>query len=94
MSKFEMGRTVVTADVSEKMQGDPKFTTFVCVSLGRFSQADWGDLCDGDRQQNEDSLKNGERLMGVYIRPSTNEKIWIITEWDRSVTTVLFPHEY
>ena len=93
MSKYEMGRTVVTAGVNEKMQSNPNFTTFVNVSLGRFSQGDWGTLSDEDRQQNEDGLKNGERLMGVYIQ-HTDEKIWIITEWDRSVTTILFPYEY
>ena len=41
---------------------------FINVSLGRFSQGDWGTLSDEDRQQNEDGLKNGERLMGVYIQ--------------------------
>lgn len=53
-----------------------------------------GDTCDEDKQVNEDSLRDGERLLAVYIYPETGEKIWIITEWDRSVTTILFPEEY
>lgn len=94
MGKFEMGKLVVTAGIDEQMKKDISFTRFVQTSIGRFSNGDWGKLDDEDKQQNEHALQDGERLMGVYIRPGTDEKIWIITEWDRSVTTVLYPHEY
>lgn len=54
-----------------------------------------GDLCDEDKATNDDALEYGGRLMSQYRRESyPSQRIWIITEADRSCTTVLFPHEY
>lgn len=93
-NKFELGKTVVTKGVDELMNGDPGFKRFVMTCLGRYVNCDWGDTCDEDRVSNDDAIKNGERILAVYIYPKTGDKIWIITEWDRSVTTILFPSEY
>ncbi len=62
--------------------------------LQRHFGGDWGDLDEGDKRQNDFALKTGEdRLMSSYqITPEL--KLWIITEWDRSVTTLLLPSEY
>ena len=62
--------------------------------LRRHLGGDWGDLDDSDRRQNDAALKSGEdRLFSSYeVTPGL--KIWIITEWDRSVTTLLLPNEY
>ena len=61
--------------------------------LSRHLRGDWGDLCQEDKTENELSLKHGLRLLSSY--PVTNsEKLWIITEADRSVTTLLLPEEY
>jgi hypothetical protein len=61
--------------------------------LSRHLRGDWGDLCQEDKTENELSLKHGFRLMSNY--PVTdNEKLWITTEADRSVTTLLLPEEY
>lgn len=92
--KFELGRTVVTAAINARMDTDKDFARFVQMSLGRYINCDWGDTCEEDKQVNEDSLRDGERLLAVYIYPKTGEKIWIITEWDRSATTVLYPSDY
>jgi hypothetical protein len=54
---------------------------------------DWGDVCDDDRVANELALLGGERLFSVY-KGEGLPKIWVITEWNRSVTTILFPEEY
>lgn len=62
--------------------------------LRRHLSGDWGDVCEEDAALNEQGLKNGERLMSVYKDVGLDEPIWIITEWDRSVTTVLFPSDY
>jgi hypothetical protein len=60
--------------------------------LSRHLRGDWGDLCQEDKTENELSLKNGFRLLSSY-RVKT-ETLWVITEADRSVTTILLPNEY
>jgi hypothetical protein len=61
--------------------------------LSRHLRGDWGDLCQDDKTENELSLKYGFRLMSSYQITDT-ERLWIITEADRSVTTLLLPAEY
>lgn len=61
--------------------------------LRRHLNGDWGDLCEEDIETNEEALKHGSRLLSSYKLPS-GEKLWIITEADRSVTTFLLPREY
>ncbi|MBE0427773.1 MAG: hypothetical protein IBX72_14155 [Nitrospirae bacterium] len=90
--KFSLGQTVVTRGVNSLITEDPDLAKFVYLSLNRHSQGDWGDLCEEDRKENEFSLKNGFRLLSSYKYGDV--KICIITEADRSATTVLFPHEY
>lgn len=92
-TKFELGRVVVTRGIDERMK-DRKFQVFVQTCLGRYMNCDWGDTTENDKRSNNQALKNDERILAVYIYRPTNEAIWIITEWDRSVTTVLFPEEY
>lgn len=94
MAKFEIGQLVSTRGVDNLMQEDSKFREFVVASFNRYKICDWGDTCDEDKKSNDNALKNGERLLAVYKDPRTNKTIWIITEWDRSVTTILFPEEY
>lgn len=90
--KFNPGQMVITAGINERMR-DIHFAAFVTKCLIRHLTGDWGDLCREDREANETGLKSGGRLLSAYVREDL-EKIWIITEWDRSVTTVLFPEEY
>ena len=61
--------------------------------LLRHVHGDWGELCAEDRRENERSLRLGNRLLSAY-RTRTDEKLWVITEWDRSATTLLLPTEY
>ena len=63
------------------------------AALRRHHSGDWGDLCDADRQENERSLAEGLRLLSVF-RTTAGVKFYIITEHDRSATTVLLPEEY
>ena len=60
--------------------------------LSRHCSGDWGELDAHDRKENERSLKHGWRVLSSY--PVGERKIWIITEADRSVTTILLPEEY
>lgn len=63
--------------------------------LNRHLVGDWGDLCDQDKLSNEQALQYGERLFSSYeIEAGQERKLWIITERDRSVTTLLLPSEY
>lgn len=85
---FELGRTVITTNAEGKL--DP---LSVQKALNRYIKGDWGDIPDEDRKANEDALRHGDRLMGVY-KDVNGVKFWVITEWDRSVTTVLLPEDY
>lgn len=95
MDRFELGELYMTSGVSDRSEEDTGFATFVFVSLERHKRGDWGNLCEEDVAVNEDALKYGGRLMSAYKRKDhPDDKIWIITEADRSATTVLFPDEY
>ena len=63
------------------------------VAFGRHSRGDWGDVVGEDWQANDRALQIGGRLLSVYHTLS-GTKFWIITEADRSATTVLLPSEY
>jgi hypothetical protein len=60
--------------------------------LARHASGDWGELCAFDRRQNEVALRQGYRVLSSY--PVGEGKIWIVTEADRAVTTILLPEEY
>lgn len=92
-NKFPSGALVMTCAVNELVAKNPEFAKFVTASLTRHLSGDWGELCEVDRQENEFGLLNNLRLFSVY-KADNLPKIWIITEADRSVTTVLFPEEY
>ena len=67
--------------------------TDVRRALARHLRCDWGDVCDDDASANDASLTDGTRLLSVYHdRRAT--RFWIITEADRSATTILLPDEY
>jgi len=61
--------------------------------LSRHFRGDWGDLCQEDKTENELSLKHGFRIISSY-QVNETEKLWIISEADRSATTLLLPGEY
>jgi hypothetical protein len=60
--------------------------------IARHTAGDWGNLCAFDRRQNEIALREGYRIFSSYNVSA--ERIWIITDADRSVTTILLPEEY
>jgi|GEM_PF-130415 len=86
--KFPLGNIVTTRGVIAEI---PLLDTM--KALLQYSQGDWGILCDEDKAANDAALRDGDRILAAYLdRNST--KFWIITEWDRSVTTLLLPEEY
>ena len=62
-------------------------------ALQRHVMGDWGELDEEDKKANDQALQTGERLLSTY-RTANGTKFWIITEADRSVTTVLLPDDY
>jgi len=86
--KFALGGIVISANASSQI-GHAEATK----GLARHSVGDWGEVGSDDRQANEDALAEGSRLLSVY-RTEEGTKFWIITEWDRSYTTVLLPEDY
>lgn len=96
---FNTGFLTSTIGINEEMQNNSAFAEFCQNSFERHSKEDWGDLDEEDLESNNFALENKERILSSYRLPKNisvdNEsKIWIITEWDRSVTTILFPSEY
>ncbi len=92
MPKFIIGQILMTRGINDIASEDEGFARFTYESLKRHSVGDWGDLAEEDKKENEFSLDKNLRLLSAYKRG--NQKIWIITEADRSVTTILFPEEY
>ncbi len=87
-AQFKSGQLVATRGVVEKLDSE----TIYCL-IHRHLTGDWGDLSEGDKRLNDEAVATGEdRILSMYM--VNNEKVYIITEWDRSATTVLFADEY
>ena len=86
--RFPLGALYVTAAVDRTIA-----PADISRALARHAKGDWGDVCPEDRAENELSLKEGYRLLSVY-KDSQGATFWIITERDRSATTVLLPDDY
>jgi len=89
---LKLGTILMTQGISAKVKKDMKFNDFVSRCVVRHKCGDWGELCEEDRQANEDAVKYGDRVFSSYNYKGG--KIWIITEYDRSSTTVMLPEEY
>lgn len=85
---FKLGRTLITPGALQALHPDD-----VHCSMQRHASCDWGDCCPSDVEENEYSLTRHLRLFSVY-HDRNGLKFWIITEADRSATTILLPHEY
>ena len=91
-SLFSLGQVVATPGALTALQ---KAGQQPQEFLERHLQGDWGELCEEDRKENQLSLKRGFRLLSSYRTSSEDRtKVWVITEADRSVTTLLLPEEY
>jgi hypothetical protein len=86
--KFPLGQIVITRNALDTLPPEA-----VRQALRRHAQGDWGELDDEDRQANAWALREGYRLESAY-RATEGTRFWILTEADRSVTTVLLPEDY
>ena len=87
-SRFPLGRRVITSGARASLTDDDIYN-----ALCRHEAGDWGTVTKKDWTLNNNAIKNGERVVSSYLA-SNGEKFWIITECDRSYTTVLMPDEY
>ena len=87
---FPLGRTVATSGARDALGLAGVAPEAL---LDRHGRGDWGDLSEGDRELNGEALSAGERLLSAYVLPDTT-RVWIITEADRSATTLLLPSDY
>lgn len=86
--RFAPGKLVATPKVLSMIPRN-----WILNAINRHLNGDWGDVPPADKKENDYALKAGDRLLSAFHMPD-GQKIWIITEADRSVTTVLFPNEY
>ena len=86
--RFGLGQLVATPGALEALEAA---NTSPAELLGRHRRGNWGDVDKDDWQANERALGEGTRLLSAYTLSTTNETVWIITEWDRSATTILRP---
>lgn len=86
-ARFPLGRVAVTANASLRLA-----TEEVLTALRRHASGDWGDLCPEDTLTNDTAVYQGGRLFSAY--GEGQHRFWVVTEADRSVTTVLLPEDY
>lgn len=93
MNKVELGRVVSTRGVAKWVEESPEVRSAGEMrALRRHASGDWGKVCQEDKAVNDEALSDGNRLLSCY--DIDGRDVWVITEWDRSVTTILFPEEY
>jgi hypothetical protein len=87
-AKFRLGHIVATPNALSTLTQEE-----ILTAIQRHQAGDWGDVSEADRQANEVAIKDCSRLWSVY-RTETGTKFWVITEGDRSRTTILLPEDY
>ena len=87
-AKFDVGRILMTRGAADTLHQKDVLDAFA-----RHIDGDWGDVCEQDWNANQDALEFGMRILSSYV-DRNNTKFWIITEADRSATTILLPDEY
>ena len=99
MKKFELGQVVMTNGINNVItnggnvaDADKVFNLLECID--RHKTGDWGNLCEENKQLNDSAVVDGGRILSAYEIGENKVKIWIITEADRSYTTILLPEEY
>lgn len=90
---FKTGQIVMTRGIATRVEKDGAFSRFIFDAVAKYMTCDWGELCKEDKAMNDSAVKNSDdRIVARYNYG--NEAIYIITEYDRSATTILFIDEY
>jgi len=85
--KFPLGQVVITRNALDSLTPEE-----VNEGIRRHASGDWGNICPDDAAMNNEALETSDRLLSAY--GSGKRTFWIITESDRSVTTILMPEDY
>lgn len=88
--KFDLGDVVATRSALDALHESDEAAEFY---LNRHASGDWGIVSAPDARLNDIAVRDGARILSAYIVQS-GVRIWIITEADRSATTVLLPEDY
>ncbi len=88
IARFALGQVVITRTALMTLPANEPI-----AALARHQAGDWGDLCPEDHAANARALLEGTRIVSVY-HTRAGVKFYIITEWDRSLTTILIPEDY
>jgi hypothetical protein len=90
-AKFNLGQIVATPGALKALEESGEDAM---EFLTRHAAGDWGNLSEEDRRENEFSLLHGFRILSAYTLCDGRTRIYVITEWDRLLTTILLPEEY
>jgi len=90
MIRFPLGRVVATPGALNALE---KAEQLPAEFLDRHVNGDWGEVPDADKQENERAVEQGLRILSAYTT-SAGDKLWILTEADRSATILMLPEEY
>jgi hypothetical protein len=86
--KFELGRLLASAGAMKVLREDE-----MLMALSLHAAGEWGEVCEDDKQANQDALRDGTtRILSAYT--FRQARVWVLTEADRSATTILLPEEY
>lgn len=95
LEDWDLGQVVITRALDAEINENPEAQREIAEAFNRYKMYDWGDSESYDQELNDRAILNkDDRILASYTLKSINRKIWIITEWDRSVTTLLFPEDY
>jgi len=88
IAKFELGEIFATPEVLQVVPEEERLD-----ALRRHASGDWGEVDEADKLANDNALQTGERILSAYTSKG-GVKFWIITEADRTITTILLPEDY
>lgn len=93
-AKFRHGPIRMTKSISEMVDNDDNFRKFIVKAISKYLVCNWGDTNSTDWYINDKAVRDNQRILAVYIYKPLKKNVWIVTEYDRSSTTVMFPEEY
>lgn len=89
---FNTGNIYMTRGIAYGIEESEDFSAEILTAMSRYLNGDWGELCEYDQLLNDQAIQNEGRILAKYS--TSKDPIYIITEWDRSATTILFCDEY